>query len=254
MKSIILSFCLIFLLGTVAAAYDKTGHRIIARIAYLSLNKKAKAAVDKLLGKDGLVNYANWADEIKSDRSYDFLSKWHYWNIDNAYGPEKTDSLFAAALAEKNNILWSIDSLSNRLRTTRTDTVALKLLTHFAGDLFQPLHFGKLSDRGGNNIKLKWFSDSTNLHAIWDSYMVEMEQLSYTEYVQYLSTCPDFHIYTFSLKEAFARSYQISRRVYAFDYSRLYPYNYHYAFSRELKESLLNGGVFLARMLNRIYS
>ncbi len=57
----------------------------------------------------------------------------------------------------------------------------LKLLIHFIGDLHQPMHVGLLEDKGGNDFKLKWFYDDTNLHAVWDREMIDSYGMSYTE-------------------------------------------------------------------------
>ena len=64
--------------------------------------------------------------------------------------------------------------------------IALKFLVHLIGDLHQPLHVGKKSDRGGNKIKVKWFGEETNLHQVWDSKMIQLQELSYIEYSDYL--------------------------------------------------------------------
>ena len=41
-------------------------------------------------------------------------------------------------------------------------------LVHFLGDIHQPLHDEKL-DMGGNDIDVKFGSDQTNLHHVWDT-------------------------------------------------------------------------------------
>ncbi|GIS55224.1 hypothetical protein Ct9H90mP29_22660 [bacterium] len=33
---------------------------------------------------------------------------------------------------------------------------------------------------------MKWFGESTNLHSIWDTKLIDYQKLSYTEYVNYL--------------------------------------------------------------------
>ena len=55
-----------------AKAYDKTGHRIVAQIATLNLTPKARTEIEKVLGRNGLVYYANWADEIRSNPTYNY--------------------------------------------------------------------------------------------------------------------------------------------------------------------------------------
>ena len=51
----------------------------------------------------------------------------------------------------------------------------------------QPLHVGRPGDRGGNDVKVKWFGRDTNLHAVWDSALVEDEDLSFTEWAERLT-------------------------------------------------------------------
>jgi len=55
------------------------------------------------------------------------------------------------------------------------------LLVHFVGDIHQPMHFGKPSDRGGNDVELKWFGRKINLHRVWDSNRFDDYGMSYTE-------------------------------------------------------------------------
>ena len=59
--------------------------------------------------------------------------------------------------------------------------LALRFVVHLVGDLHQPLHVGKCCDKGGNDVKVTWFGKPTNLHAVWDSALVDDEQLSFTE-------------------------------------------------------------------------
>lgn len=237
-------------------AYDKTGHRIVAQVANRNLSKKARKALEKLLGKNGIVYYANWADEIKSDHAYDWASKLHYYDIDEQYTTSEMDQAFAAAEATPASLIHAIDSLVTVLKSNHDDTEAVKFLVHFVGDLSQPLHLGHKADRGGNSIRVKWFKDSTNLHTLWDSYMVDFEKLSYTEYADYLMqsnrlTKPAYTDRT--VKSLFINSYITSRKIYAYQYSRMNEYVYFYNFGNELKQSMLNGGYLLARLLNEIY-
>ncbi|OAY74968.1 Endonuclease 1 [Ananas comosus] len=47
-------------------------------------------------------------------------------------------------------------------------TEALLFLSHFMGDIHQPMHVGFTSDQGGNTINLHWFRHKSNLHHVWD--------------------------------------------------------------------------------------
>ncbi|CAI5473322.1 unnamed protein product [Closterium sp. Yama58-4] len=51
-------------------------------------------------------------------------------------------------------------------------TEALMFLAHFAGDIHQPLHVGFTSDLGGNRVHVTWFKRQTNLHAVWDDFII----------------------------------------------------------------------------------
>ena len=46
------------------------------------------------------------------------------------------------------------------------------------GDLFQPLHVGYGSDRGGNTYQISLNGRGTNLHAVWDKDIIEDENIS----------------------------------------------------------------------------
>lgn len=45
-------------------------------------------------------------------------------------------------------------------------TEALLFLSHFMGDVHQPMHVGFTSDEGGNTIDLRWFTHKSNLHHV----------------------------------------------------------------------------------------
>jgi hypothetical protein len=42
----------------------------------------------------------------------------------------------------------------------------LLFLSHFMGDIHQPMHVGFTSDEGGNTINLRWFRRKSNLHHV----------------------------------------------------------------------------------------
>ena len=49
---------------------------------------------------------------------------------------------------------------------------AMEFLIHFLGDITQPLH-DEAEEVGGNDIDVTWDGTKTNLHACWDTQMVE---------------------------------------------------------------------------------
>jgi hypothetical protein len=50
---------------------------------------------------------------------------------------------------------------------------ALRFLIHFVGDLHQPLHASDNHDRGGNEVQVVLNGERKNLHAVWDTAVVE---------------------------------------------------------------------------------
>ncbi|KAG8382886.1 hypothetical protein BUALT_Bualt05G0125900 [Buddleja alternifolia] len=55
-------------------------------------------------------------------------------------------------------------------------TEALLFLSHFIGDIHQPLHVGFRSDKGGNTIKVTWFNRKDVLHHVWDTDLIKREE------------------------------------------------------------------------------
>lgn len=58
-------------------------------------------------------------------------------------------------------------------------TQALLFLSHFMGDIHQPLHVGFTSDRGGNTIDVHWYKRKTVLHHVWDASIIETAEDDY---------------------------------------------------------------------------
>src|SRR3954466_16153736 len=163
-----------------ALAWGKTGHRVVAAIADTQLSGLARAHIEQILGPgESLDEAANWPDEMRAAPG-EFWEKtatpWHYVTLNGTtydHPPPQGDALealgrFRRVLADPN--------------ASRADKqLALRFIVHLVGDLHQPLHVGKCCDKGGNDVKLSWFGKPTNLHAVWDSAIVDDEQLSFSE-------------------------------------------------------------------------
>jgi hypothetical protein len=168
------------LIPTPALAWGKTGHRVVAAIADTQLSGLARAQIQQILGYgESLDEAANWPDEMRAAPG-EFWQKtatpWHYVTLNGVvydHAPPEGDALtaldkFTATLKDPN--------------ASRADKqLALRFVVHIVGDLHQPLHVGKCCDKGGNDVKVTWFGKPTNLHAVWDSQLVDDEQLSFTE-------------------------------------------------------------------------
>jgi hypothetical protein len=163
-----------------AFAWGKTGHRVVAAIADSKLSGLARANVEEILGPgESLDEAATWPDDMRSDPApfwQKTASPWHYVTLNGDtydHAPPEGDAL--QALDHFRSVL------ENPKASVADRQLALRFIVHLVGDLHQPLHVGKCCDRGGNDVKVSWFGKPTNLHAVWDSDLIDEEQLSFTE-------------------------------------------------------------------------
>lgn len=233
-------------------AWGPTGHRIIGEIAERHLTKKARKKVLKVLDGESLAMVSNWMDFIKSDHSYDSLKSWHYVTIPAWENYHHEGEL-------KGDVLQAIHRFKLELETgdySVDEAFAIKCLVHLVGDVHQPLHVGNGNDRGGNDIKVKWFGKSSNLHRVWDSEMIDSQQLSYTEYANWIDTATKDQITKwkpYNLEEWAKESMSFRSSIYSFPEEGKLGYRYMYDHIKSVNLRLLQAGIRLAEILNEIY-
>ena len=237
-----------------AFAWGKTGHRVVAAIADTHLSGLARARVQQILGSESLDEASTWPDEMRSSPDPFWrktASPWHYVTVGGYtydHAPEGGDAItalnkFAAVLRNPN-------------ASKADQQLALRFIVHIVGDLHQPLHVGKGDDRGGNDVKVTWFGHPTNLHAVWDSALVDDEQLSFSEFAQRLErrTTPSDIIDNWVTNPAvwMAESAQIRDNIYP-DKPDL-SYDYVYKAAPIMRRRLQLGGIRLAAYLNELFA
>ncbi|OIP82135.1 MAG: hypothetical protein AUK44_08440 [Porphyromonadaceae bacterium CG2_30_38_12] len=246
----------ILLVSFFANAYDGVGHRIIADIAYRNLTAKAKKQCDKTLGKRGIIYAATWADEVRSDKKYEYSYPWHYQNLKDSMSISQLEYLFKYPTSEGEHLFYALQTLTHRLKANANDAEALKFLVHFVADLHQPMHLGRLVDLGANKIKVQWFGKNTNLHAVWDGLITESQRMSYSEYSNYLLDyfAPSKAIFKKeTLLDAIYKTYLLRNEVYNFGVPDTNNYGYIYLFAKKNDDRLYSAGIQLAKLLNEIY-
>ena len=165
--------------------WGKNGHRVIGEIATQNLTQQTLKVVNEILDGQSLALVSTWADEMKSNSEFDKYSSWHYVNIplDKEYNQIEKNP--------KGDIIQAINKCIEVLEDKNSSKVDksfhLKYLVHLVGDVHQPLHTGRYEDKGGNDIKLKFFGRPTNLHKVWDSDMIDDYKMSYTELAESLT-------------------------------------------------------------------
>jgi len=164
------------LLTLTAAAHGRLrwgveGHHVVARIAESRLTPRARAEAERLLGGQSLEAVSTWADEIRRDQPA--TGPWHYVDIelgDTAYDPARDCPHSACAVDALNT---QIGILADTTRSDSARAEALRWVIHLVGDIHQPLHGSDDHDKGGNDDHVVYRGNSTNLHSLWDTGLLQ---------------------------------------------------------------------------------
>ena len=235
--------------------WGQTGHRVIAQIAQEYISDNTSDSINQILNGKSLASISNYADDIKSDKNFDKYKPWHYLNM-------KLDDNYKDIILNKKGdvvqaINYCINILNDKNKSKKEKIFYLKLLVHFVGDIHQPLHVGRAKDRGGNNIKVKWFGKGTNLHRVWDSQIIDSHQMSYTELsndLHFLSLTEINKIKSDSINIWLKESQKIAKLIYQdVNTETNLGFLYKYKYLDIVKLRLLKGGIRLASILDDIF-
>jgi len=252
--------CIFLYLPLSGMAWGMLGHRIVGEIAESYLTPKAKAAIKAILGDESMAMASNWADFIKSEPSYNYLSAWHYINLKDSLSESAVNAFLAAdTLADAyTQINFLTAQLSNKNLEKDKKVMYLRLLIHIVGDIHQPMHVSRLEDQGGNKVYVTWFGQKTNLHAVWDEKLIDEQKLSYTEYTKAINHTTLAQRTAWQqqpIKRWFFESYTIAQHLYSEinQPEQKLTYRYVYDHLDTVNLQLLKGGVHLAGLLNQIF-
>lgn len=246
--------CLMFSFSQKGLAWGQTGHRVVGEIAQQHLSKKAQKKINELLNGESLAIASNWMDEIKSDSAYDHTHDWHWVTIPEGENYEGTDKNPHGDLVETIGRMCSILKDEDQPREERVK--ALRMLVHLVGDLHQPLHVGTGTDKGGNDVKVEFFYQKSNLHRVWDSEIIDHKQLSYTELAESLDRAPKDQVARWqkgSVADWAEEAMHYRPQVYDLNGKSYVSYEYVYENWDLMQQQLLKGGIRLAEVLNGIF-
>lgn len=237
------------------AVWSKTGHRVIGDVAQAHLSRKAKKAIFELLDGQGLASVSNFGDEIKADSLYRKFSAWHYVNIPKGKKySEVTPSQYGDLVV---GVQECISIIKNESSSKQDKAFYLKMLVHLIGDLHQPMHVGRLEDKGGNDIQVQWFNDGSNLHRVWDSNLIEQNGMSYTEMaasLPHLSKQQKNAIQEGGLLDWVEESHLMADELYdSVEVGEKLYYRYGYIWWPTVEKQLQKGGLRLAKVLNDLF-
>ncbi|MBS9525501.1 S1/P1 nuclease [Litoribacter alkaliphilus] len=255
MKKTITSLFLLVCFVTQSFGWGQNGHRVVGQLAEWHLNKKARKNIEAILRHESIPMVANWMDEIRSDNAYDHTATWHWVTIPDgeSYDREMQEAA-GDAFQMLNNI---IAKLKGGDLSEKEEREYLKMLIHIVGDLHQPLHVGRGDDKGGNDVRVFYFNQETNLHSVWDTKMIEGQNLSFTEIATHLNKRADAETVKryqkASLEDWLTEAMELRPMVYDLPDNKRLSYQYNYKYYHHVEERLLAAGLRLAGLLNEIY-
>ncbi len=252
MKRFILSSTLI-LIALSGFGWGSTGHRAIGWIAEQNLNKKARKEMKRILGQQSLAMASTWMDEVRSDSTFRFMDDWHWVTIKDNQTYSQSEK------NPKGDVIATIERVIAELKSHKLTAVEeaehVKILIHLIGDIHQPFHVGRGDDHGGNDLKVSWFRNESNMHRVWDSDMIDDTNLSYTELAQSLEK-PDITqikaLQKSSVLDWASEDVAYRNQIYNIGNGKL-GYVYTYKNFHTVRKRLMQAGIRLAGVLNEIY-
>ena len=235
-------------------SWGMTGHRVVGQVAYQHLTPKAKKSIHKILKHEHLGMVGNYMDFVRSNPDMKYMAPWHYCTI-----PEGS-TYEAAGVPEKSDAVQEIIRITQELKskqfTYETELENLKYLVHLVGDIHQPLHVGNGEDNGGGKVKVEFMGEETNLHKVWDSDMIDFQQLSYMEYYRWVSHASKDQVEKWQSEDVMVwvdEALQYRKQIYDLPDDNKLSYKYVYDNIATVNERLHKAGIRLAGILNEIY-
>lgn len=255
------------LANTVSAfGWGPMGHDVVAAIAENHLTEKTKERLNEILCGRSIVYYASWMDNIQNspywEYGYNQTKTWHYANVD------KGKTYQTMKKNESGDVVVALNTLTDQLKNNYenlTDSMRcdyVKMIVHMVGDMHCPMHAGRLSDLGGNRMKVRWFGKNTNLHSVWDSKIVESARTwNYSEWRDQLDRTTDeweANVTVGTYEEWFVETVEGAASIYEYvesigEENPNLSYKFVFDFSPLLEDRLLTGGHRLAYVLNSIF-
>jgi hypothetical protein len=242
-------------------SWGTTGHFAVGTVAERHLTPKAQTAVQDLLGSESLASVSTWADDVRNDPEYKHTGPWHYINLPAGLNYDSF-SQRVTSLQEDNvykAVLRCEQTLKSPATSRKEKKEALKFITHFIGDLHQPMHVSQAEDKGGNTIQVQYKGKGTNLHAAWDGALIEDQGWDFKKLADKVDDATSQQMAQWqsdSLIQWLWESYRISSALYSEIESmknRKLGNAYYNRHIDTVNERIEMAGVRLASVLNHIF-
>ncbi|GGD53870.1 S1/P1 Nuclease [Erythrobacter arachoides] len=252
-----------------AQAWGPHGHRITATIAQDNVSGRTRAEIAEILGAETLAEASTFPDEERSNPDpfwQETASPFHYVTL-----PDGTRVIDMAHPPE-GDALTALERFTAVLRDANAPAeerqLALRFVVHIVSDLHMPLHAGRPGDRGGNDVRVDWFGQQTNLHWVWDEGMIQRQQLSFSEYAERLEgrMTPGKVIAWWDADPAtwIGESVALRERIYpatgpeaglgTLEAPVRLGYDYNWQWSPDVEHRLMQSGIRLAAYLDKVFA
>jgi hypothetical protein len=179
-----------------SSAWSETGHQLTCEVAETALTANARRQISGLMQalpeaqqqtlyenrRFKFADLCTWADQVRPLKIYDGVKSWHYINVNRWDSEINLDQCIAGC------VLTAIDTHVELLRNVNnkpwTRLQALMFVSHWVGDVHQPLHVSFADDYGGNKVRVLGFDGCDNLHGVWDYCLVRDTQKNRSELLQ----------------------------------------------------------------------
>jgi hypothetical protein len=174
----------LWLTGT--AAWNTDVHNQIGFMAETFLYPETTSTLAEIIEPQyngSIGRAAAWADGYAHTAEGRFSYQWH-WIDTHDFPPQHCSLNYTNDCAEGGCVVSAIANQTGILKgciedvragvlsggSNLTCSYALKWVSHFLGDIAQPLHASGRA-AGGNFYRVKFANHSTELHAVWDGYI-----------------------------------------------------------------------------------
>jgi hypothetical protein len=272
----LIALLMAFLPTASVLAWGPRGHQIVGALAQRDLSPAAAAQVAALLGAESLASVANLPDDWRPDHPE--TAPWHFADIpttETSFVPSRdcTDQTCTgncptdACVVAK--ILHFEQVLADTTNSVAVRREALTYLTHFVGDIHQPLHTAARfnpdgTDDSGGAITVTFFGQVIHygtkkwkLHAVWDSGMINHTGLDVDAYVDYLADQQLGHRTVAELQVGTPEEWANESHALAISYAYVIPSNkrlgaaYQNRNEPVVDEQLLRAGLRLRRLIEQ---
>ncbi|PWS29282.1 hypothetical protein DHW03_05545 [Pedobacter yonginense] len=253
-----LSIFALLIVSIIIISWGFKGHKTVASIADRHLSGEAKAAVKELLGNESIQDASTWADEIRNQPEYKNTGNWHFINLplglNKGQLKDSVEHLQVENLFQAYNLNLSLLQNPNESKAKKIE--ALKFIIHLVGDVHQPMHISRAEDKGGNTIQVQFMGKGTNLHSLWDSKLIDYQNLSIEQMAENDSVSRR-QIRKWQRAKPMDwifESYQISSQIYASTPSgSILTEDYYKANIGIANQRMEMAGIRLAGVLNKLF-